>query len=66
MPEKQPEKQLRINALTAILLAAAVVFLVVAIVWFASIHPRRGILFVALTIAALVGAWFSLRRTRVA
>jgi hypothetical protein len=60
-----PDKRLRINALSAVLLAAAVVFLVIAIVWFVSIHPRRGILFMALTIAALLGAWFSIRRTRV-
>ena len=50
--------------LLLVLLVVAVVLFAVAIYWFASIHPRRGVLFVVLGILCLVGAWFSNRAAR--
>jgi hypothetical protein len=50
--------------LTVVLLVVAAVLVAIAIYWFASIHPRRGILFVFLGGLCLVGAWFSNRTAR--
>ena len=52
------------RALTVVLLVVAGAFVAVAVYWFAVVHPRRGALFVALAIAALVGVWFSIRASR--
>jgi len=41
-----------------------VVFLVVAIVFFGTSHPRRGIVLIVLTLAAAAGAWFTSRSSR--
>jgi uncharacterized membrane protein len=52
------------RALSVALLVVAGVFIAVAVYWFVVVHPRRGILFVALAVAVLVGAWFSIRAAR--
>jgi hypothetical protein len=52
------------RTLTVVLLVVAGAFVAVAVYWFAVTHPRRGALFVALAIAALVGVWFSMRASR--
>jgi 1,4-dihydroxy-2-naphthoate octaprenyltransferase len=52
------------RTLIVVLLVAAVVLLAIAIYWFASIHPRRGALFVVLGALCLVGAWLSNRTAR--
>ena len=54
----------RIRSLTLILIAAAVVLVVIGVVFFASSHPLRGGLFVALAVASAIGAWFSTRTAR--
>ena len=46
------------------LIALAVVFLVVAIVFFGTSHPLRGIVLIVLTIIAAAGAWLTSRRSR--
>jgi len=40
------------------------VLLVVAIVFFGTSHPRRGIVLIILTIVAAVGAWLTSRSSR--
>ena len=52
------------RTLLVILLVVAVALFAVAIYWFVSIHPRRGVLFVVLGILCLIGAWFSNRAAR--
>jgi protein-S-isoprenylcysteine O-methyltransferase Ste14 len=54
---------MRPNPLTLVLAAVAVVLLVVAIVFFATSHPLRGILLIVLTVLAGIGAWFTSRTT---
>jgi hypothetical protein len=49
----------RIRPLTLILLAAAVVLVVMGVVFFASSHPLRGGVFVILAVGCVVGAWLS-------
>jgi len=49
----------RIKPLTILFVAAAVVLIVVAVVYFTMSHPKHGALFVGLAILSLVGAWFS-------
>jgi hypothetical protein len=49
---------------TLILWIAAVVLLVIAIVFFATSHPLRGILFIVLTALAGIGAWLTSRTAR--
>jgi hypothetical protein len=50
--------------LPLVLVAVAVVLLVVAVVFFATSHPLRGIVLIVLTVLAGVGAWFTSRTTR--
>ncbi|HMG26101.1 MAG TPA: hypothetical protein VKH36_04725 [Acidimicrobiia bacterium] len=46
------------------LIAVAVVLLVVAIAFFATSHPRRGIVLIVLTLIAAAGAWLTSRSSR--
>jgi hypothetical protein len=63
MPETKTP--FRIRPLTLIFLAAAVVLIVVAVVYFAASHPKHGALFVALAVGSFVGAWFSTGEVRI-
>jgi hypothetical protein len=47
-----------------VLLAGVVVLVVVAIVFFAGSHPRRGAVVIGLAVLALIGAGFSTRASR--
>jgi hypothetical protein len=47
-----------------VLIVAAVVLLVVAIVFFATSHPLRGIALIVLTLVVAAGAWFTSRSSR--
>jgi len=47
-----------------VLIAVAVALVVVAIVFFASSHPRRGAVVIGLAVLTLIGAWFSTRGSR--
>ena len=62
MPETKTP--FRIKPLTILFVAAAVVLVVVAVVYFAMSHPKHGALFVFLGVLALVGAWFSTGESR--
>lgn len=62
MPEtKNP---FRIRPLTIVFVAAAVVLVVVAVVYLTMSHPKHAILFFGLAVLALVGAWFSTGQSR--
>lgn len=50
--------------LPALFLLAAVAFVVVCIVFFATSHPKRGVVLVVLAVASLVAAWLVPRLTR--
>jgi len=52
----------RIRPLTIVAVAAAVVFVVVAIVYLTMSHPKHALLFFGLAVLALIGAWFSTGR----
>jgi protein-S-isoprenylcysteine O-methyltransferase Ste14 len=52
------------NPLAIVLAAVAVVLLVVAVVFFATSHPLRGIVLIVLTVLAGVGAWIANRTTK--
>lgn len=54
----------RIRPLTILAVAAAVVLVVVAVVYLAMSHPKHALLFFGLAVLALVGAWFSTGDTR--
>lgn len=54
-------RRIRLKPLTLILVAVAVVLLVVAIVFFATSHPLRGIALIVLAVLAGLGAWFTSR-----
>jgi NADH:ubiquinone oxidoreductase subunit 6 (subunit J) len=49
----------RIRPLTIVFIAAAVVLIVVAVVYLTMSHPKHTLLFFGLAVLALVGAWFS-------
>ena len=62
MPEtKNP---FRIRPLTIVFGAAALVLIVVAIVYLTMSHPKHALLFFGLAVLALVGAWFSTGESR--
>ena len=54
-------RRIRLKPLTLILVAVAVVLLVVAIVFFVTSHPLRGIALIVLAVLAGLGAWFTSR-----
>jgi hypothetical protein len=49
----------RIKPLTIAAVAAAVVLVVVAVVYLTMSHPKHALLFFGLAVLALIGAWFS-------
>jgi hypothetical protein len=49
----------RIKPLTILAVAAAVVLIVVAVVYLTMSHPKHALLFFGLAVLALIGAWFS-------
>jgi uncharacterized membrane protein len=49
----------RIKPLTILAIAAAVVLVVVAVVYLTMSHPKHALLFFGLAVLALIGAWFS-------
>jgi NADH:ubiquinone oxidoreductase subunit 6 (subunit J) len=49
----------RIRPLTIVFVAAALVLVVVAVVYLTMSHPKHALLFFGLAVLALVGAWFS-------
>ena len=49
----------RIRPLTIVALAAALVLVVVAVVYLTLSHPKHALLFFGLAVLALIGAWFS-------
>jgi hypothetical protein len=49
----------RIRPLTIVFVAAAIVLIVVAVVYLTMSHPKHAILFIGLAVLAFVGAWFS-------
>jgi hypothetical protein len=49
----------RIRPLTIVALAAALVLVVVAVVYLTMSHPKHALLFFGLAVLALIGAWFS-------
>jgi len=62
MPEtKNP---FRIRPLTIVFGAAALVLIVVAIVYLTMSHPKHALVFFGLAVLALVGAWFSTGESR--
>ncbi len=62
MPEtKNP---FRIRPLTMVFVAAALVLVVVAVVYLTMSHPKHALLFFGLAVLALVGAWFSTGESR--
>jgi hypothetical protein len=62
MPETN--RPFRIHPLTLLLLIAAGVLAVVCIVFFATSHPRRGLVVALIAAGCLVGAWVSTRMVR--
>jgi hypothetical protein len=54
----------RIKPLTVVAIAAAAVLVVVAIVYLTMSHPKHALLFFALAVLALIGAWFSTGQSR--
>jgi len=52
----------RVRPLTIVAIAAAVVFVVVPIVYLTMSHPKHALLFFGLAVLALIGAWFSTGR----
>ena len=54
----------RIRPLTILAVAAAVVLVVVAIVYLTMSHPKHALLFFGLAFLSLIGAWFSTGDTR--
>jgi 1,4-dihydroxy-2-naphthoate octaprenyltransferase len=62
MPEtKNP---FRVRPLTILFVVAALVLVVVAVVYLLMSHPKDALLFFGLTVLALVGAWFSTGESR--
>jgi hypothetical protein len=62
MPEANTPS--RIHPLTLLLVFAAAVLVVVCIVFFATSHPRRGLVVAVIAAGCLVGAWVSTRMVR--
>ena len=62
MPETK--KPFRIRPLTIVFVAAALMLVVVAVVYLTMSHPKHALLFFGLAVAALVGAWFSTGESR--
>jgi NADH:ubiquinone oxidoreductase subunit 6 (subunit J) len=54
----------RIRPLTVVFGVAALVLVVVAVVYLTMSHPKHALLFVGLAVLALVGAWFSTGESR--
>jgi NADH:ubiquinone oxidoreductase subunit 6 (subunit J) len=62
MPEtKNP---FRVRPLTILFVVAALVLVVVAVVYLLMSHPKHALVFFGLTVLALVGAWFSTGESR--
>ena len=62
MPEtKNP---FRVRPLTILFLVAALVLVVVAVVYLTMSHPKHALLFFGFAVLALVGAWFSTGESR--
>ena len=62
MPEtKNP---FRVRPLTILFVVAALVLIVVAVVYLTMSHPKHALLFFGLAVLALVGAWFSTGESR--
>ena len=49
----------RVKPLTLLAVAAAVVLIVVAVVYLTMSHPKHALLFFGLAVLALIGVWFS-------
>lgn len=62
MPETKTP--FRIKPLTILAVAAAVVLVVVAVVYLTMDHPKHALLFGGLAVLALIGAWFSTGESR--
>jgi len=54
----------RVRPLTILFAVAALVLVVVAVVYLTMSHPKHALLFFGLAVAALVGAWFSTGESR--
>lgn len=54
----------RIKPLTILAVAAAVVLVVVGVVYLTMSHPKHALLFFGLAVLALIGAWFSTGESR--
>ena len=62
MPETKA--RLRVKPLTIAAIAAAVVLVVVAVIYLTMSHPKHALLFFGLAILAVIGAWFSTGESR--
>jgi hypothetical protein len=54
----------RIKPLTILAIAAAVVLVVVAVVYLTMSHPKHALVFFGLAVLAVIGAWFSTGTSR--
>ena len=54
----------RVKPLTILAVAAALVLVVVAVVYLTMSHPKHALLFFGLAVLALIGAWFSTGESR--
>ena len=54
----------RIKPLTILAVVAAVVLIVVAVVYLTIGHPKHALLFFGLAVLALIGVWFSTGESR--
>ena len=63
-PMPETKTPFRVRPLTILFGVAALVLVVLAVVYLTMSHPKHALLFFGLAILALVGAWFSTGESR--